>query len=548
MNRTVFAVGAAAIAIAAIGAAGVALSTRSPAKQPNVLIVLWDTARADRLSVYGYDLNTTPRMKAWADTYGVVYEEAVSPDMWTVPSHASLFTGLAPSSHGARFDHRWLDASHVTLAEWFSEKGWDTYAFSANPNLSPSRVNLLQGFQQIETSWSRKWKDEVVEHTRRKLIKRDQSTEISPGSKQKHAGTGFYNAGPVTHQALTLWLDTRDDPEKPFFAFLSYMEAHKPRVPYLESRQRVTSEDVIRTGLATDLTFKNQLLYGYGKVSYTSEELEAVNRVYDASLVDLDNATGDLLDDLEERGMLEDTIVVFTADHGEQLGEHDQFGHRSGVYQSLLHVPLVIAYPRKLKPRHVEAPVSNLAIFHTILELAGVEPPETAHDRGSLVAAIRNPPPTVFAETMSIDRLGFTKVKKLFPDLTRDRWANTFRAMREGKYKLIQTVAFDAPYEIVKCELYDLDADPHETTDLFAEDTERAQALAARLGETKAALPLWSAEQADEVEEHLSDAEKHQLQILGYLPEDEEDAAEPNTELGPITQRLDASSSRCPAP
>jgi arylsulfatase A-like enzyme len=547
MNRTVFAVGAAAVAIAAVAAAGFALSNRSPAKPPNVLVVLWDTARADRLSVYGYDLNTTPRMKAWADKYGVVYEEAVSPDMWTVPSHASLFTGLAPSSHGARFDHRWLDAHHVTLAEWFGQNGWDTYAFSANPNLSPSRVNLLQGFDNIETSWSRKWRDEVVSHTRDKLIKRDRSTEISPGSKQKHAGTGFYNAGPITHQALTLWLDTRDDPEKPFFAFLSYMEAHKPRVPYLESRERVASEDVIRTGLATDLSFSQQLLYGYGKVSYTPEELEAVNRVYDAALVDLDNATGDLLDDLEERGLLEDTIVVFTADHGEQLGEHDQFGHRSGVYQSLLHVPLVIAYPRKLEPRHVEAPVSNLSVFNTILELAGLPGPETPHDRGSLVAAIRNPPPTVFAETMSIDRLGFTKVKKQFPDLTRDRWANTFRALREDKYKLIQTVAFDAPYEIVKCELYDLDADPFETNDLFAQQTEKAQAMAARLGETKAALPPWEPAESDTVEEHLSEAEIRQLEMLGYSEKDKEDV-EPTDELGPIAQRLDASSSRCPTP
>lgn len=537
---------AAIVVLALLVGVGVVVSDREPAKKPNVIIVLWDTVRADRMSLYGYELNTTPRIDAWANEYGVIYEDAISPDMWTVPSHASMFTGLAPSSHGARFDHRWLDDHHVTLAEWFAQHGWDTYAFSANPNLSPGRVNLLQGFDFVDTSWGRKWREEVVDHTLSKLLKRDKSTEISPGSKQKHAGTGFYNAGPITHEALTLWLDTREGVDRPFFAYLSYMEAHKPRVPYLESRQRVASDSVIKVGLDTDLTFKSQLLYGYGKFSYTPAQLEAVNRVYDATLADLDNATGDLLDDLEDRGLLEDTIVILTSDHGEQLGEHEQFGHRSGVYQSLLHVPLVIAYPRKLRPRRVDHPVSNLALFDTILELAGLPKPETAYARGSLVEAIRRPPPFVFSETVSIDRLGFGKVKKLHPDLTRDRWANTYRAFQDGQWKLIQTVSFDHPYDVVDCELYDLDTDPHETKDQYAEDVERAQSLAKRLGEVKAALPPWDPSKADDVNESLSEAEKNQLQMLGYLPEDEEEPEATSTEPGPIAARIDANTNACP--
>jgi len=548
MKKIAFAVAALLLVVLLVGI-GFAVADREPARKPNVLIILWDTARADRMSLYGYELPTTPRIDAWARRYGVVYEQAISPDMWTVPSHASLFTGLPPSAHGAGFDHRWLDDHQVTLAEWFAQNGWDTYAFSANPNLSPSRVNLLQGFESVDTSWGRKWRDEVIEHTLSKLLKRDKSTEISPGSRQKHAGTGFYNAGPITHEALTLWLDTREDMERPFFAYLSYMEAHKPRVPFLESRQRVASEEVIKVGLETDLTFKNQLLYGYGKVSYTPKQLEAVNRVYDAALADLDNATGDLLDDLEDRGLLEDTVVILTADHGEQLGEHEQFGHRSGVYQTLLHVPLVIAYPQALRPRRVEHPVSNLSLFDTILELARLPAPETPYARGSLVDAIRRPPPFVFSETMSIDRLGFGKVKKLYPDLTRDRWANTYRSIEEGEWKLIQTVSFDEPYEVVDCELFNLADDPQETADRYAQEVERAQSLARRLGETKAALPHWDPSRADHVREQLSDAERKQLAMLGYFEED--DVEEPegaSTELGPIASRIDANSNACPPP
>lgn len=522
MNKSVIAalVGVAALALVGVGAY---VASQPPARRPNVIIVLWDTVRADRLSMYGYELDTTPRMKAWADAHGVVYENAMSPGMWTVPSHASLFTGLAPSTHGAGFDHRWLDDGNVTLAEWFGQNGWETYAFSANPNLSPNRVNLLQGFDNIDTSWSRKWKAKVVEHTKQKLIRKDKSTEISPGSKQKHAGTGFYNAAPITHEALTRWLDTREDPERPFFAYLSYMEAHKPRVPTLDARKKTADDDTIRLGLETDLTFKSQLLYSYDRKSYTPEELEAVNRVYDASLVDLDDPTADLLDDLEARGILDDTIVVFTADHGEQLGEHQQFGHRSGVYQALVHVPLVIAYPRKLRPARVSTPVTNLQVYDTLLELAGLPKPEGDFVRGNLTRLSSLAATPVFSESISIDRLGFTKVKKMFPELTRDVWANKFRTVSDGKWKLIQSVDFDTD-EIVKHELYHLAEDPNENVDVASANPDKVRELDAAMAEWRGGLRKWDPAKGDQVaDEELSDAAKKQLALLGYLEEDEED-------------------------
>ncbi|MEZ4240979.1 MAG: sulfatase [Myxococcota bacterium] len=519
MNKTT-AAAALGLVLIAVAALGIGLFATRPAKQPNVLIILWDTVRADRMSLYGYDLSTTPRMAAWAEKQGVVYERAVSPDMWTVPSHASLFTGLPPGTHGAGFDHRWLDAERTTLAEHLGANGYDTFAFSANPNLSPKRVNLLQGFETIETSWSRKWRDEVTGHTRDKLIARDRSTEISPGAPGRHHSTGFYNAAPVAHEALVQWLDGRQDPGRPWVAYLSYMEAHKPRVPALGSRKQVADRRTIKLGLDTDLSFKNQLLYSYGKLSYTDEELNAISRVYDAALLDLDGPTADLLDDLDRRGILDDTIVVFTADHGEQLGEHQQFGHRSGVYQALLHVPLVISYPRKLSPHHVTEPVSNLEIFSTVLHLAGIDPPDSGATPGDLTRTERVA--QVFAETLSIDRLGFGKVKKLYPDLTRDVWANTYRAVVQGDWKLIESISFDT-HEVMDCELFNLADDPMETQDRFDEEGERGLAMAEAAAAWKAQQVPWDPSKGDNVEEDLSDAAKHQLEILGYLQEEDDE-------------------------
>lgn len=527
MNRTV--VGAVAGVVLLVAGVVGAVAWNRPAKPPNVLIILWDTTRADRLSMYGYSLETTPRMAKWAAENGVVFEKAISPDMWTVPSHASLFTGLEPGSHGAGYDHRWLDAKNVTLAEWFGEHGWDTYAFSANPNLAPTRVNLLQGFEHIETSWKRPWADDVKQLLRRKLIKGDRSTEISPGSGKK-GGTGFYNAAPVAHTALVQWLDQRPDPSKPFLVYLSYMEAHKPRVPSMDARQRVTDADTIQIGLQTDLSLSSQLLYSYGKLSYTPQELDAVNRVYDASLTELDDATADLLDDLKQRGVLEDTIVVFTADHGEQLGEHQQFGHRAGVYQQLLHVPLVIAYPRKLDPRRVSVPVTNLQIFDTVLRLAGLPSPETGTVKGDLTQ-IKDTIASVFSETLAIDKGGFSKVRKLYPDLVGDVWANTYQSVVEGKWKLIESINY-YDHELVDCELYDLDADPAEQDNQFTGQPEKSRELMAKLAEWKSKQTKWSRAGADEVHEDLSEKERKQLETLGYLEEDPADAPVENAPPG----------------
>lgn len=513
--------GGVGVAVVAVLGLGFVASNLKPAKRPNVLILLWDTTRADRTSVYGYGIDTTPRMKAWADEHGVVFERAVSPDMWTVPSHASLFTGLPPSTHGANLDHRHLDGHRTTLAEWFGQQGWDTYAFSANPNLQRDKYQLLQGFETIDLSWDRKWLDQVADHTQAKLLKRDRSTEISPGTRKRKSKRSYaYNAATVAHEAFTRWLDLRDDAEKPFFAYLSYMEAHKPRVPSLEARRRVADDDTIKLGLDTDLSFKSQLLYSYDKKSYTPEELAAVNRVYDATLVELDDATADLLDDLEARGVLDDTIVVWTADHGEQLGEHQLFGHRSGVYQALLHVPLVVSYPRKVRAARVSVPVSNLEVYDTLLDLAGLPKPGSDFVRGNLLEAGKRAAAAVFSETLSIDRIGFSKVRKLHPDLGRDVWANMYRAVVDDRLKLVQTVSFDT-HEVVHCELYDVVADPHETTDLYDQDPARALALAAKIGAWKETTASWDPERADVVSDApTSDAERRQLEMLGYLEEE----------------------------
>lgn len=517
-TRRRVAVGLALAGLAAAAIATLAARSRAP-RHPNVLIVLWDTVRADRLTPYDERRATTPNLAKWAEQ-SVVFEHAVSPGMWTVPSHASMFTGLPPTTHGTGMEHLWLDDRHLTMAEWFGSHGYATYAFSANPNLSTRRVNLLQGFEAVEVSWQGPWSKVALQNARSKLIPEDASTEISPSytgpaPPPTEPQSAYWDAGPAAHQAFVQWLDERPD-DRPFFAYLSYMEAHKPRIPSLAGRRAVTDHPDLERQLQTDLSFDNQLLYSYGRRDYTREELTAIKQVYDAALWDLDRTTTALFADLEERGLLDDTIVVFTSDHGEQLGEHHLFGHRNGVYQTLLHVPLVITWRGTLAPRRVKGPVSTMDLFDTLVSAAGVPAPDGVRSGGDL---LREKPGIwgVFTESLDLDTPGYDRVRKLSPDLQENPWDRQFRALFDGRWKLIE--ASDGEQR-----LYDVHVDPMEREDLAATQPQRVAELASRLHEVVASVPPYdpSGAGAGDVPATDDEAMKQYLGVLGYVEEEPE--------------------------
>ena len=183
------------------------------ASGPNVLILLWDTVRADHLSLYGYDRPTTPHLEAFAKD-ALVFEQAFAPGMWTLPTHASMFTGLPATTHGAHASYRWLDNRFVTLPEWFSQNGYETWAFSSNLIASPL-ANLYQGFEHQHLTYKPPHTAEARKLTRAKLMPEDASSEISP----KFAGNNddeweksvFKDAAPYMHGEFAAWLDSRPE-------------------------------------------------------------------------------------------------------------------------------------------------------------------------------------------------------------------------------------------------------------------------------------------------------------------------------------------------
>jgi len=505
--------GIAAAAMLVIGGVLWMVTFRAPFVQPNILILLWDTTRADRLSLYGHDRPTTPRLDAFAAD-AAVYEEAISPGMWTVPVHATLFTGLPLQTHGANAKWIWLDNHYTTSAEWFGEAGYDTWAFSANPYLSASS-NLLQGFDTIETSWQGDYAPAAARASRDKLLDRDASVEIGPAWRPTGHGQGwpehltaYKDAGTVSHQALVKWLEERDN-DAPFFAYVNYLEAHHPRIPSLASRQALLDEETLDRGLATDFSLFNIMSFMEERHSYTELELEAARGVYDASIRDLDAATGDLLDDLERRGVLDNTIVVILSDHGENLGEHGMYDHRWSVHQTLIHVPLVIRYPASVAAERVGTPVSTQGLFGELCKLADIAcPPGTPTlDRaGPVFSELIQPTPRIAA------------VKQGFEDLDPYRWSGRYHVVIDGDDKLVRS-SLDNHMR------FDLRADPSEQHNLIDEPF-------ARLGQLKLALVKWKKAQAPYDRGKRGHADRpgaalrgndtaRQLELLGYAEGDD---------------------------
>ncbi|MFT4622304.1 MAG: arylsulfatase A-like enzyme [Myxococcota bacterium] len=533
MNRGV-ALGGAVVAVVAVGLIATAVTLRAPPPppppqpaaaalpapnaRPNVLVVVWDTVRADRLSLYGHHRPTTPWLRAFAEE-AAVFEQARSPGMWTLPAHAALFTGLPPKATGADERWLWLDSWHVTLAEHLSSHGYQTVALAANTLLS-NDTNLMQGFDTVVNTWHGPIRERAAALTRRKLLPRDASNELAPlyvppahGAKNAEWARAVYKeAGPLLGEGLLRWLDDRAEPDQPWFAYINMMEAHTPRIPSLESRKALMDEDLFRLGLATDASHISLHFYNFDKQEYSPAELEAMRAVYDAALLDLDGATERLMAGLAERGVLDDTIVVITADHGENLGDHHLFNHRFALWDSLLHVPLVVRHPATVPAGRVSPPVSTIDLFGTVEALTGV--PAAPGERASW---FDKPSDVVATMALPLER-EIRSVQAVHPDVEIEQWMRSGHALVHGSDKWIRWASGAT-------ERYDLGVDPDETSNLAGASPAVDASLDGRLEAWRAASPAYTPERRGPEDDPKSvrasqEDLRRQLEALGYIQPD----------------------------
>jgi len=327
--------------------------TRSSSAQPNVVLVLVDTLRADRLSAYGYARPTSPALAALA-ARGVLHEEARSTSSWTWPATASVLTGLQPKEHGLTGDgSSYLGEGLVTLAEMLQAQGFTTAAWSANPIVSPLR-NFDQGFERFESSRER------------------------------------FRKGAEFLPEVLAWL--RGLGGTRFFLYLHLADPHGP----LE-RGRGAARELAREvpkGAGSRLEHLRQGLHK-GEAAgpdrarldqlFPEAERAQASALYDAGVRAADDCLEALLATLRELGLEEETLVAFTSDHGEELFERGFFGHGQGLHRELVHVPLVLAGPGIPSGRRVAGVLSNRWLAPGLAALAGVEVPGGADARRRLL-------------------------------------------------------------------------------------------------------------------------------------------------------------------
>jgi arylsulfatase A-like enzyme len=328
---------------------------------PNVLFIVLDTVRAANLSLYGYTRETTPQLTRWA-TRGVRFDWAVAPSCWTYPSHCSFFTGRWPRELDS---HRQLvlDNRAPTLAEFLASKGYRSAGFAANTKNCSYETGLDRGFAHYEdyplslqtilgTTAAGRWL------TQNLLFYRD-----------------FYNRKWVQYQsrdarginlAFLNWLSRHPRGERPFFAFLNYLDAHAPFLVPADHAPRFGIRPTSRRDYEMLLDFRDR-----DKTQVSAEDVAMARDGYDDCISFLDAQIGALLDELDRRSLFADTLVIIASDHGEQFGEKGLFDHGHSLYLDEVHVPLVILSPSGPSARVIADPVSLRDLPATIVDLLG---------------------------------------------------------------------------------------------------------------------------------------------------------------------------------
>lgn len=495
-----------------------------PGTRPNVLWVVWDTARADHLDLYGYARHTTPFLSQWSKD-ARVFDDALSVAGYTLPAHASMFTGLYPSEHCTNNDNVRLDDAFTTIAELFKGAGYRTFLFSANPHIASDPAgNFTQGIDRAEHPWSPQYAEEALRIVRAKLEPEDRSSELPgvlaaarEGRVQLSQGN-IKAAGEIAKTATLRWLES-SDAQKPFFVFLNYMEAHRPYIPPRRFREQLLSPADVARSYQVDRSWQQMWEYTFGLRDYDSDEIELTRATYDAALLELDDLLRDLLGGLREAGHLDDTIVVLTADHGEQLGEQHMLDHQYSVYQAVLRVPLILYAPGRVTAGHEARPVMTFDLFPTLLELAGIKkPPGSRSHALSLLAPQADR--VRFAEEPATPKIGIEQVAPLHPGWDPSPFRRRLRTLIEGSHKFIW--GSDGRHA-----LYDLAADPHETHNQIADQPELAAKLASDLDRYFATLDRCKMPSHPHDRRQLTPEQQELLKGLGYIEENKRDSRKP---------------------
>lgn len=464
--------------------------TQAAPRRPNVVLIVLDTVRADRISCGADGRGLTPNLDALCKR-SIVFTNVSSTSSWTLPAHASLFTGLYPLQHGATQEHTRLEAGAATLAELLGAAGYRSFGVSANPVVS-LKSGLGRGFDEFVETWR----------------KRRSSAFPDAAEHPNHRAVAGLLGGLPANQ--------------PFFLFVNYIEAHGPNDPPEPYRARALA-DGTDLGLLERARTRAARGHYLAPTAISPAEFSVIGDLYDGEVAYLDELVGGLLDSLEANGHLANSVVIVTSDHGENLGDHGHFRHVFSLYGSTVRVPLLIRLPGDRSSGEVrEDPVGLIDVFASVLALTGTPAPAGTSGRDLLGPARVGRAPRIAEYYYPLQALG------LFPrdasDAVPPQLAPHLRRLRSIELDGLRYIwSSDGRHE-----LYDVAADPTETRDLsgdsrFAEAEarlrERLDAFVTAGGGPRP-LPAGVAtpDEPGGAFEDLDPESAELLKTLGYLP------------------------------
>ena len=411
---------------------------RSPHESPDVLLIVLDTARSDLYSI-GSPRIELPTLAKLSES-SRVYTSAFATSCWTLPAHASMFTGVPASATGALTGP--LSPSIPTLAQEFRRAGYATAAFSGNPLIGPSS-GLDRGFRHFEN--------------------------FLPGEELRGRDHVWLNAVVTSRSSKTqrLWhlrddggaimvsrtLDYLDKSEQPVFVFLNLFEPHDPYAPPYLPDEWATWNGFSPAELRTMKGAPYDELGAWPPPAGAERYFAAMRLRYKGELWYVDHLLGKLFQRLESSGRLDDTVIVVVSDHGENIGEHfPSLTHTLGLYDTLTHVPLVIRYPPEVSPGHDDRLLSTARIHDMLLSLSG-------HGDTDFAALDEGTTEAVFSEF--IPPPGLMKMIEAIAGRKLPEYDRSLRSVRTDSMRWVE--ASDLNHQA-----FDLRSDPFEQNNLVS--------------------------------------------------------------------------------
>ncbi|HZI93954.1 MAG TPA: sulfatase, partial [Patescibacteria group bacterium] len=483
---------------------GGAAAQPSAGAGPNVILISVDTLRADHLSCYGYGKPTSPTIDRLA-AEGVRFEQASSTASFTLPSHASMMTGLFPSSHGATYQNRdsrsftvsGMGTGYPTLAEILRDHGYDTAGFVSGPLLS-RQFGFSRGFSHYDDRYDR------LQTARARLFSRSLAFRALERA-------GLFSGRDIDSQRIASevnplvedWLRARQPRDRPFFLFVHYWDPHGPYEPPAPWGVRPDGSPIV---VSYDL---DRLLTG--EYTLSPRALADTLELYDGEVSFVDRSLGELVEMLRRDGTLDNSLLIFTADHGESFGEHAHWEHSRVLYEDVLHVPFIVRLPAGRAAGTIVRDViaQPTDILPMALSVAGLPIPGEVEGRDLTRWIGGGVAPQPAQAGVKAPGLAFAELDRNidWPSRWGARFDHDLVSARTLRWKYIRS-------STGREELYDLERDAAELHDLSAADPNTTATLRALTDVWRKTLHGPAGEHGTgEIDEGLKD----NLRSLGYI-------------------------------